>query len=88
MVDLCEEEEIVFLPWAPTQDAERQQAVTAAARHHGASARQIVLAWLLARSPRMLPIPGSGSPEHVEANIAAAGINLDRGEVAAITDSA
>jgi pyridoxine 4-dehydrogenase len=46
-----------------------------------------VLAWLLARSPKILPIPGSGSPEHVEDNVTAATIKLDQGVVAAITDA-
>ena len=45
----------------------------------------MVLAWLLARSPRMLPIPGSGSPEHVAENVAAAGLELGPDEVAAIS---
>ncbi len=87
MVDLCEQEELAFLPWAPTQEADEVDVITHAARNHGYTPRQIVLAWLLARSPQILPIPGSGSPEHVEANIAAAGIKLDQGEVAAITDA-
>jgi pyridoxine 4-dehydrogenase len=85
MVDLCEQETLVFLPWAPIQDADRSRAVNEAARAHGASTRQIVLAWMLARSPRILPIPGSGSAEHVEANIAAASIELGPDEVAAIS---
>jgi len=59
-----------------------------AAKRHGASPRQIVLAWLLARSPQMLPIPGTGSPEHVQTNIAAASIELAPGEVTAITQGA
>jgi aryl-alcohol dehydrogenase-like predicted oxidoreductase len=84
MVDLCEQEDLVFLPWAPIQEAE-SQAVRDAASSHGVSTRQVVLAWLLARSPQILPIPGSGSPEHVEQNIAAAGIELSPAEVAAIT---
>ena len=87
MVDLCEQEELAFLPWAPIQEADEVDVITHAARNHGYTPRQIVLAWLLARSPQILPIPGSGSPEHVEANIAAAGIKLDQGEVAAITDA-
>ncbi len=87
MVDLCEQEELAFLPWAPIQEAGEVDVITHAARNHGYTPRQIVLAWLLARSPQILPIPGSGSPEHVEANIAAAGIKLDQGEVAAITDA-
>jgi pyridoxine 4-dehydrogenase len=87
MVDLCEQEELAFLPWAPIQEADEVEVITDAARNHGFTPRQIVLAWLLARSPRILPIPGSGSAEHVEANVAAAGIKLDQGEVAAITDA-
>jgi aryl-alcohol dehydrogenase-like predicted oxidoreductase len=81
IVDLCEQEQLVFLPWAPIQDAGRNRAVT----QHGVSPRQIVLAWMLARSPQILPIPGSGSADHVQENIAAAGIQLSPGEVAAIT---
>jgi pyridoxine 4-dehydrogenase len=85
MVDLCEQEQLAFLPWAPIQQATGNPAVVEAAKRHDASPRQIVLAWLLARSPAMLPIPGSGSPEHVEANVAAAAIELSSDEVAAIT---
>ena len=85
MVDLCEQEQLVFLPWAPVLDTERNTAITDAARRHGASPQQIVLAWLLARSPQMLPIPGSGSPEHVAQNVAAASIALSNDEVAAIS---
>jgi len=85
MVDLCEQEQLAFLPWAPIQQATGNPAVVRAAKQHDASPRQIVLAWLLARSPQMLPIPGSGSPQHVEANVAAASIELSADEVAAIT---
>lgn len=85
IVDLCEQEQLVFLPWAPIQDADGNHAVSEAAARHGVSPRQIVLAWLLARSPQILPIPGSGSAGHVEANVAAAAIQLSPDEVAAIT---
>ena len=87
MVDTCEQEQIAFLPWAPIQQADTL-AVAEAAKRHGASPRQIVLAWLLARSPQMLPIPGTGSPEHAEANVAAASIELSPDEVSAITADA
>ena len=87
MVDVCELQQIAFLPWAPIQQTDRSPAVAEAAKRHGASPRQIVLAWLLARSPQMLPIPGTGSPGHAEANIAAASIELSPDEVAAITSS-
>ncbi len=85
IIDTCELEQIAFLPWAPIQQADSNPAVAAAATRHGASPRQIVLAWLLARSRQILPIPGTGSPEHVQANVAAASIKLDPDEVAAIT---
>ena len=85
MVDTCELEQIAFLPWAPIQQADSSPAVAQAAERQGASPRQIVLAWLLARSPQMLPIPGTGSPDHARANVAAAAIDLSPDEVAAIT---
>jgi pyridoxine 4-dehydrogenase len=85
MVDLCEQEQILFLPWAPIKDADGNQAVGDAAARHGASSRQVVLAWLLARSSQILPIPGSGSAGHVQANIEAAGLQLSPDELAAIT---
>jgi pyridoxine 4-dehydrogenase len=88
MVDVCELEQIAFLPWAPIQQADSNPAVAEAAKRHGASPRQIVLAWLLARSPQILPIPGTGSPGHAETNVAAASIELSPGEVAAITSAA
>jgi aryl-alcohol dehydrogenase-like predicted oxidoreductase len=88
VVDLCDRKMLVFLPWAPIQEADRMQAVLAAALLHGASPRQIALAWLLARSPQILPIPGSGSPEHVAANVAAASIDLTSAEENAISNAA
>jgi len=84
MVDLCEQEDLVFLPWAPIQQSE-SRAVAEAARNHSVSPHQVVLAWLLARSPQILPIPGTGSPDHLEENVAAAGIELTPDEVAAIS---
>ena len=84
VIDLCEQEQLAFLPWAPIQQHEND-AVTRAAENHGVMPRQIVLAWMLARSPQMLPIPGTGSPEHAEENIAAASISLTPDEVSAIT---
>jgi aryl-alcohol dehydrogenase-like predicted oxidoreductase len=85
LVDVCELEQIAFLPWAPIQQADGNPAVAEVAGRHGASPQQIVLAWLLARSPQMLPIPGTGSPEHAETNVAAAAIELSPDDVADIT---
>ncbi len=86
LVDLCEQEQMVFLPWAPIFDADQNPAVGEAASRHGASLRQIALAWMLARSPRILPIPGTGTVEHLESNIAAASIELTAQEVSAISE--
>ncbi len=85
LVDLCEQEDLVFLPWAPIQQSARKAAVAVAARRRGVTERQIVLAWLLASSPAILPIPGTGSPEHAEENVAAVSIDLSRDELEAIS---
>jgi pyridoxine 4-dehydrogenase len=87
IVDLCDQEDLAFLPWAPIQETEQIIPVVTTAKRHGVSERQIALAWLLARSPHMLPIPGSGSPDHVADNIAAAAIELSPDEYNAITDA-
>lgn len=84
LVDLCEQEQLVFLPWAPIQDLD-SQAIAEIARTHDATPRQIVIAWLLARSPSILPIPGTGSVSHLEQNIAAAAIELTPAEVSSLT---
>jgi len=85
LIDLCEQEDMVFLPWAPIQESDRRAAVAVAAERRGVTERQLVLAWLLALSPAIVPIPGTGSPEHAEENIAAAAINdLTRDEMEAI----
>jgi pyridoxine 4-dehydrogenase len=84
LVDLCEQEQIAFLPWAPIQDLDAP-IVGEIADRHDATAHQVALAWLLARSPAMLVIPGTGSRTHLEANVAAAGIALGANEVAALT---
>jgi pyridoxine 4-dehydrogenase len=85
LIDLCEQEDMVFLPWAPIQETDRRAAVAVAAEKRGVTERQIVLAWLLASSPAILPIPGTGSPEHAEDNVAAAAIDdLNRDEMEAI----
>jgi pyridoxine 4-dehydrogenase len=88
LLDLCEQEQLVFLPWAPIQDLDGNPVVQDIASRHGATVSQIVLAWLLARSPQMLPIPGTGSVGHLEENTAAAAVHLDPDEVSAVTRSA
>ncbi len=88
MVDLCDQEGIVFLPWAPIQDSDQLVPVRTAAERHGVSTRQVALAWLLNRSAQILPIPGSGSPEHVAQNVAAASLQLTNEEANAIVNLA
>ena len=85
LVDLCEQEDLVFLPWAPIQQTARKAAVAGPRERHGVTERQVVLAWLLASSPAILPIPGTGSPEHAEENVAAVSIDLSRDELEAIS---
>jgi aryl-alcohol dehydrogenase-like predicted oxidoreductase len=82
VLELCEQDGIAFLPWAPIQDLDSRPALAAVADRHGADRRQIVLAWLLARSPVMLPIPGTGSARHLSDNVAAAAIQLSADEIA------
>jgi aryl-alcohol dehydrogenase-like predicted oxidoreductase len=88
MLDLCEQEGIAFLPYSPVQDFEDNAVVADTAARHGVTVLPVLLAWLLARSPVMLPIPGTGSVGHLEENTSAATIRLDPAEVAAITASA
>jgi aryl-alcohol dehydrogenase-like predicted oxidoreductase len=85
LVDLCEQEEIVFLPWAPIQDVNSADTVQEIARRHDVTPRQVVLAWLLKRSPFILPIPGTGSVSHLDDNIAAAALELTADEISALT---
>jgi aryl-alcohol dehydrogenase-like predicted oxidoreductase len=86
LVDLSEQDDLAFLPWAPTQEADKNVGVAVAAKRLGVTQYQVVLAWLLASSPQMLPIPGTGSPAHAEENIAAASLELTPQEFAAIRD--
>ena len=84
VLERCESLGIAFLPWRPlgagalTRTADRLAELAAA---HGATPGQLTLAWLLARSRVMLPIPGTSSVAHLEENIAAAAIRLSHNEV-------
>lgn len=84
---LCEERGIAFLPYFPLKSGAlgtRQPALDAAARRHGATVAQVALAWLLARSPVTVPIPGTTSIKHLEENWDARRIHLTSEEVAAM----
>jgi pyridoxine 4-dehydrogenase len=87
VLEACEAASIGFIPWFPLavgRLAEPGGPLDAIAREHDATPAQIALAWLLARSPVMLPIPGTSSIEHFEENLAAAEIDLSPEQVAEI----
>src|SRR6478609_2041265 len=87
VLDYCEAEGIGFIPWFPLATGELSKEdgpLAAAARHHEATPSQLALAWLLRRSPVMLPIPGTSSVDHLESNTAAAGIELTDEEYEAL----
>jgi len=77
LLDHCETHGIVFMPWAPLgQNREANSALDAAARELGVTPLQVALAWLLRRSPVVLPIPGTSSVAHLQENVAAAALTL------------
>ena len=82
MVDICERENIGFIPWAPLGGPSgggsptSNDALSQIAKRHNATPHQIVIAWLLKRSKVMLPIPGTASLKHLEENVASAPIQL------------
>jgi pyridoxine 4-dehydrogenase len=87
VLEACEQADIGFIPWFPLETgrlAESGGPLDRIAAEHEATPAQIALAWLLARSPVMLPIPGTSSVEHLEENLAAAQIELSVDEVAEI----
>lgn len=88
MLDYCAAHGIVFIPWAPMMDIDRTPAVAEIAERRGATTHQIMLAYLLAKSPALLPIPGTGSVAHVEENLGAAGITLSPEEMDALSAAA
>ena len=77
VVDYCESHGIAFIPWFPLGAGKvAGEVLNKIAQAQQASAKQVALAWLLRRSPLMLPIPGTSSVEHLEENIAAATVHL------------
>ena len=79
VLDFCEANGIGFIPWRPIDGGNLESSsdeFKAIMDKHGATASQLALAWMLHRSPVMLPIPGTGKVKHLEDNIAAAAIKL------------
>jgi aryl-alcohol dehydrogenase-like predicted oxidoreductase len=88
---VCERDGLGFFPWFPLAagDLARPGGLVAQiAAVHDATPGQVALAWLLAHSPVMLPIPGTGSVEHLEENVAAAQLQLTQEEIGRLTDAA
>lgn len=93
VLDLCTRDGLVFIPWAPIAHGSSQtlangtgsKELEALASAHAANVVQIAIAWLLAKSPAMLPIPGTSSVAHLEQNVAAASIHLSAGELAHVS---
>ena len=85
VLDYCEAEGIGFIPWFPLAAGDLAKpggVVDGIAKAHGATASQVALAWILHRSPVMLPIPGTGSVGHLEENVAGAALKLTDEEFA------
>jgi aryl-alcohol dehydrogenase-like predicted oxidoreductase len=88
VLDACTQRSIAFIPWFPLAAGEAAGAAGALAelaRSHGASSGQIALAWLLAVSAVMLPIPGTSQIAHLEENVAAADIVLSPADLEALS---
>jgi aryl-alcohol dehydrogenase-like predicted oxidoreductase len=83
VVDYCTREKIVFVPFFPLH-GEPSDALRETAKRHGAPPRQVMLAWLLARSPMMLPIPGTLSLAHLNENLGALKLELSTAELEAL----
>ncbi|MEQ9322870.1 MAG: aldo/keto reductase [Polyangiaceae bacterium] len=90
VVDYCTEHGIGFIPWFPLAagDLVEHESFRQLAEQHDASAGQLALAWLLKRSPVMLPIPGTSSTAHLEQNVAARDVTLSDEDFEALSELA
>src|SRR6202165_5284875 len=87
VLELCAEKAVAFIPWFPLGTGNLTQARDALAEvasRRGATPAQVALAWLLEHSPVMLPIPGTSRRDHLEENVAAAGIKLEAEDIEAL----
>ena len=91
VLEYCEQNNIAFIPWFPVAAGKLAQPggkLDAMAEQHGVSVSQLSLAWLLHKSPVMLPIPGTSSVAHLEENMKAAEVTLSPAEMQEIEDAA
>jgi pyridoxine 4-dehydrogenase len=84
VLERCNYERIAFLPWAPLAGLDSDSVAAGIAAKHGATPNQVALAWLLQRSPVMLPIAGTSSVGHFDENLAGVAMELDEEDVAAL----
>ena len=83
VLNYCEQNQLGFIPWFPVAAGELARpggVLDRSAKQHNASVAQLSLAWLLQRSPVILPIPGTSSPKHLDENVGAANLQLDASE--------
>jgi pyridoxine 4-dehydrogenase len=88
LVEYASSHDIGFIPWSPLATgalAREDSPLTALSERHGATPAQLAMAWLLRRSPVMLPIPGTSSVAHLETNVRAAELDLSDSDVDALT---
>jgi aryl-alcohol dehydrogenase-like predicted oxidoreductase len=86
LVDYCQRTSIAFIPWYPLAAGRvAGEVLDQVGKAHGATPRQVALAWLLKRSGIMLPIPGTSTVEHLEENVTAAGLRLSDSEYEALS---
>ena len=91
VLEYCSGEDMVFIPWRPVGGGELEEAdglVAALARKYRATPSQVALAWLLAHSPAMLPIPGTSKVVHLEENLGAVALDLAPSELAQLDNLA
>lgn len=87
----CEENNLAFIPWFPVAAGKLARPggpLDAIAKKHSVSVSQLSLAWLLQRSPVILPIPGTSSPQHLEENVAASDVKIEANEWKLVEDEA
>jgi len=90
VLDACEDHGVAFLPYFPLGPGgfgDAESVVRAVAEDHDTTREAVALAWLLERSPVVVPIPGTSSPEHLRANVAAAGLDLSREALTRLDDA-
>ena len=91
VVDYCEKNKIVFIPWFPLAAGALTKpggVLDKIARAHNATTSQVAIAWLLRRSPVMLPIPGTSKVKHLEENVATAELKLSGAEWQSLEEAA